>query len=39
MDDGMLDQSDSDYKQYARLTSASYTLQAIKHLYHKFIIE
>jgi len=35
MDDGMSDQLDSDYAEYARLSSASYGLQAIKHLYNK----
>ena len=38
-DDGMSDHSDSDYTEYARLTSASYALQAVKHLYHKITIE
>ena len=39
MDDGMSDQTNSDYTEYARLSSASYALQAVKHLYHKTIIE
>ena len=39
MDDGLSDQADSDYTEYARLSSASYALQAVKHLYHKTIIE
>ena len=41
MDDGMsdLDQSSSDYAEYARLSSASYALQAIQHLYRTVTIE
>lgn len=41
MDDGIsdLDQANSDYTEYARLASASYALQAIKHLYHKITVE
>ena len=41
MDDGMsdLDWSNSDYIEYARLSSASYVLQAVKHLYHTINVD